>query len=127
VTDEYAEFWASRANTSRTLARIRLLSRLDEAKFADGHCSVGVIDAVVSREGTDGEGFTTTRYTLTVTAVLPEATTIRRHIDWGVGDSRGRDNTWAGRRISFRHNSRDPDDLADEQAAGRPDGDAERS
>lgn len=93
--------------------------------------AVGVIDAVRSWEGTDGEGSPTTFYALAVTAALPDGGTIRRHVDWstdsGSGSSDTPDETWVGRRISFRHNTLDPEDLADEQFAGWPDTEVERS
>ncbi|WP_097865761.1 phage holin family protein [Streptomyces sp. rh34] len=190
MSDEYVEFWAARAKTPQTRARIRRLSRFDDissgillagvglfmlmnlasivlaiwfwiadvsrydifpwgfgialgvtaigailnsiaesrlsqARFADAYCSVGVIDKVRSWEGHDGEGSPTTFYKLAVTATLPDGVTIRRHIDCGTGGGSGSpdrpDETWVGRRICFRHNSVDPDDLADEQFAGWPD------
>lgn len=106
-------------------------TRLSQAKFADGYSSVGVIDAVRSWEGTDGEGSPTTFYALAVTAALPDGGTIRRHVDWstdsGSGSSDTPDETWVGRRISFRHNTLDPEDLADEQFVGWPDTEVERS
>lgn len=106
-------------------------TRLAQAKFADGRSSVGVIDTVLSREEVDGEGLPETCYTLQVTAALPEGVTIRRHMDWstdgGSGSSDTPDETWVGRRIGFRHNTLDPEDLADEQFAGWPDPEEGRS
>ena len=106
-------------------------TRLAQAKFADGYSSVGVIDAVRSWEGTDGEGSPETFYTLHVTAALPDGVTIRRHMDWstdgGSGSPDTPDETWIGRQIGFRHNTLDPEDLADEQFAGWPDMEENRS
>lgn len=191
MSDQFADYWASRAKTPQTRARIRRLSRLGnisigilltgiglfglmilvsialciwfwiddiscpgifiwgfgitmgvtaiggvlnviadwrlaEAKFADGHCSVGVVDSVIVLEGAEGDGFSTTLYTLAVRAALPNEVMIRRHIDWGAGDSRGPDETWIGRRILFRHNSLDPDDLWDVRFEGWSDRKAAR-
>lgn len=195
MTDEYAEFWASRAKTPETRDRIRRLSRLDDitnailllgmcaffllslvnvglaiwfwsgnddhpevfwwplgitlgvtvigavsntivegrlsqAKFADAYVSTGVVDAVLATEGTDGEGSPTTFYQLAVTAVAPDGATIRRHVDWATGGGSGSpdhpDDTWIGRRVTFRHNSLDPDDLTDEQFSSWSDAEAGR-
>jgi hypothetical protein len=94
-------------------------ARFSQAKFADAYVSTGVIEAVLATEGTDGEGSPTTYYQLAVIAVGPDGAAIRRHVNWATGGGSGSsdrpDDTWAGRRLSFRHNSLDPDDLADEQ------------
>lgn len=93
--------------------------RLAEARFADGRCTVGVIEEVVELPGTDVDGNPT--YDLIVRAELPGRPALRRTVSWGSGDSSGPDDRWAGRAIRFRHNTLDPDDVDDVLFDGWPD------
>ncbi|WP_030420663.1 hypothetical protein [Streptomyces sp. NRRL F-5065] len=94
-------------------------SRLTEARFADGRCTVGVIEEVIVLPGNDADGNPV--YDLVVRAELPGRPALRRTVSWGSGDSAGPDDRWAGRAIRFRHNTLDPDDEHDVLFDGWPD------
>lgn len=99
--------------------------RLAEARFADGRCTVGVIEEVVELPGPDADGNPT--YDLVVRAELPGRPALRRTLGRGSGDSSGPDDRWTGRAIRFRHNTLDPDDEHDVLFDGWPDaGEASR-
>lgn len=94
-------------------------SRLAEARFADGQCTIGAVEKVIELPGNDADGNPT--YRLAVRAGLPGGTALRRSIPWGSGDSTGPDDRWIGRAIRFRHNTSDPDDEHDALFVGWPD------
>ncbi|MER6723850.1 hypothetical protein [Streptomyces halstedii] len=98
--------------------------RLAEARFADGLCTVGVVEEVIELPQNDTDGNST--YDLAVRAELPGRPALRRTVAWGSGDSSGPDNRWVGRAIRFRHNTLDPDDEHDVLFDGWPD-DSEES
>lgn len=82
--------------------------RLSEARFTDGHVSVGRVDEVITH--TSGES--PDNYDIMVSALLPGSVTIRRKIELGAGPGHLSDDD-VGRGVRFRHNTLDPDDLDD--------------
>ncbi|MCF8587159.1 hypothetical protein [Gordonia liuliyuniae] len=98
--------------------------RLTEARFADGRCTIGVIEDVIRLPSNDVDANPT--YALAVRAAPPEQAALSRTIHWGSGDSSGPDDSWIGRAIRFRHNTFDPDAQQDALFGGWPD-DTERS
>ena len=78
-------------------------SRLAEARFADGQCTIGVIEEVIELPCNDADGNPT--YDLAVRAEPPGQPMLRRTINWGSGDSSGPDDHWVRRAIRFRHNT----------------------
>lgn len=104
-------------------------NKLTRAKYADADSSIGVVREVTSRETTDAENSIVTEYTLVVTAELDGGVTLRRHLTTtrGSGNEPEHPNqSWIGRRVRFRHNTLDPDDVYDEQFEGWPDQERKR-
>lgn len=99
-------------------------SRLAEARFAGGRCTIGAIEEVIEVPWNDADGNPT--YDLAVRAELPGRPALGRAINWGSGDSSGPDDRWVGRAIRFRHNASDPDDEHDVLFDGWP-GDTKES
>ncbi|MBB4134004.1 hypothetical protein BKA16_000556 [Gordonia humi] len=86
------------------------------ALYADGHACIGRLDEVITHPG---GGDDPTTYEFLLSAELSgtddtEPRTLRRRLYWGEDDSWGAGpERWIGRRIRFRHNTLDPDDLFD--------------
>ncbi|SHI67072.1 hypothetical protein SAMN05421803_101890 [Nocardiopsis flavescens] len=93
--------------------------RLADARFADGHRTVGVIEEVVELPWNDVDGNPT--FDLAVRATPPGRAVLRRTLHWGAGDASGPDEGWVGRAVRLRHNTCDPDDRSDVLFDGWPD------
>ncbi|MFI6346410.1 hypothetical protein [Streptomyces sp. NPDC050560] len=87
--------------------------RLHRAQFADADTAVGIVECVTSEQERDGEGDLVIVYRVRVTARLSDQLTLIRQLEGGAGSADTPDETWIGRRIRFRHNTLDPDDLSD--------------
>lgn len=83
-------------------------SRLADARFADGHESVGRVDEVITYSGGDSPD----TYDIVVSAVLPDSVAIYRKIKLGASPGHLSDDD-VGRGVRFCHNTLDPDDLDD--------------
>lgn len=88
------------------------------ALYADGQESVGRLVEVVTHPG-GGDDQTT--YEFVISAELPDSIILRRRLYWGEEDGWLSPERWIGRRIRFRHNTLDPDDLYDVRFDGWPD------
>lgn len=76
----------------------------------DGQASGGRLTEVITHPG-GGEDQPT--YEFLIAAELPGSVMLRRRLYWGEDDGWLSPERWTGRRIRFRHNTLDLDDLYD--------------
>ena len=88
----------------------RAKERRMTALYADGQASEGRLTEVITHPG-GGDDQTT--YEFLITAELPGPAVLHRRLYWGEDDGWPPPERWTGRRIRFRHNTLDPDDLYD--------------
>ena len=109
-TDVYWWIWGVSAGipVAGMFGSVISSARLDEARYADGHVSVGVVERVVEHPG---GGDDHTWYQLHVSAELHDDLVLRRRLHWP--DDGNDPRRLIGGPIRFRHNTFDPDDLQD--------------
>jgi len=93
------------------------------ALYADGQASVGRLDDVIVHPG-GGDDQTTYEFLISAElAGLADADSVplRRRLYWGEESGWVSPERWIGRRIRFRHNTLEPDDLYDVLFDGWPD------